>query len=204
MNNPKDSIWDDTEVMAQVEDLDFYEVDPFDVTHDLSYYGLELVLPVTDTRTLYLPCSWLGYIDYQERSNTDSDTIWDIGRTLSTYKVKISDFVEITEDQPFLYDYNNSGYPVPCYEYTFKTNQESDQPSLSTPLGQRIAQLNDILTNQLDPLVNDIISEFSGSILSDELTHLLGRLSVLLKEPSPNKFPSKTCYLRLFDPISNQ
>lgn len=117
MNNPKDSIWDDTEVMAQAEDFGFYEVDPFDVTHDPSYYGLELVLPVTDTRTLYLPCSWLGYIDYQERSNTDSDTIWDIGRTLSTYKVKISDFVEITEDQPFLYDYNNSGYPVPCYEY---------------------------------------------------------------------------------------
>lgn len=178
MNNTKESIWDDSEVMATV----------------------------TDTRTLYLPCSWLGYIDYQ--CVTDSDTIWDIGRTLSTYKVKISDFVEITEDQPFLYDYNNSGYPVPCYEYIFKDTRESDQqsikPSLDSTLGQRTAQLDDILTNQLESLVNDIISEFSGSILSDELTHLLARLSVLLKEDSPNKFPSKACYLRLFDPISNQ
>ena len=133
MNN---SIWDDTEVMAQAEDFDFYEVDPFDVTHDPSYYGLELVLPVTDTR---------------------------------------------------------------------ESDQQSIKPSLDSTLGQRTAQLDDILTNQLEPLVNDIISEFfSGSILSDELTHLLGRLSVLLKEDSPNKFPSKTCYLRLFDPISNQ
>ncbi len=75
----------------------------------------------TATRTLYLPCAWLGYIDYQ--CVTTPETIWEINSTLGAYKgygVKISEFVEITEDQPFLYDYNNSGHPVPCYEYIFK------------------------------------------------------------------------------------
>jgi hypothetical protein len=66
--------------------------------------------------------------------------------------------------------------------------ETTDQPSLDTPLGQRTAQLNDILTNQLEPLVNDIIDEFSGSILSDELDQLLDRLSVLLDDGT---IPSK-------------
>jgi hypothetical protein len=79
----------------------------------------------TATRTLYLPCAWLGYIDYQ--CVTDSETIWEINSTLGAYKgygVKISEFVEITEDQPFLYDYNGSGHPVPCYEYIFQDTRE--------------------------------------------------------------------------------
>jgi hypothetical protein len=170
----------------------------------------------TATRTLYLPCTWLGYIDYQ--CATDSETIWEINSTLGTYKgygVKISEFVEITEDQPFLYDYNGSGHPVPCYEYIFQDTREgyqpiepdllfavdnhvaevdetTDRPSLDSPSGQRTAQLNDILTNQLEPLVNDIINEFSGSILPDELDQLLDRLSVLLDDGTipPKRFRS--------------
>jgi hypothetical protein len=147
----------------------------------------------TATRTLYLPCAWLGYIDYQ--CATDSETIWEINSTLGAYKgygVKISEFVEITEDQPFLYDYNGSGHPVPCYEYIFQDTREGYQPSLDTPLGQRTAVLNDILTNQLEPLVNDIINEFSGSILPDELDQLLDRLSVLLDDGTipPKRFRS--------------
>jgi|688.fasta_scaffold06480_17 hypothetical protein len=79
----------------------------------------------TATRTLYLPCAWLGYIDYQ--CVTTPETIWEINSTLGAYKgygVKISEFVEITEDQPFLYDYNGSGHPVPCYEYIFQDTRE--------------------------------------------------------------------------------
>lgn len=108
----------------------------------------------TVTRTLYLPCSWLGYIDYQ--CVTDPDTIWEISRTLGKYKgygVKISDFVEIIEDQPFLYDYNNSGYPVPCYEYIFKT-RESDQSSIKPDLCFDCALLN--LSDQLTDLRDEI------------------------------------------------
>ncbi len=147
----------------------------------------------TATRTLYLPCTWLGYIDYQ--CAIDPETIWEINSTLGAYKgygVKISEFVEITEDQPFLYDYNGSGHPVPCYEYIFQDTREEYQPSLDTPLGQRTAVLNDILTNQLEPLVNDIINEFSGSILPDELDQLLDRLSVLLDDGTipPKRFRS--------------
>lgn len=68
----------------------------------------------------------------------------------------------------------------------------TDQPSLETPLGQRTAVLNDILTNQLEPLVNDIINEFSGSILPEELDQLLDRLSVLLDDGTipPKRFRS--------------
>lgn len=79
----------------------------------------------TATRTLYLPCAWLGYIDCQ--CWTDPEVIWEINSTLGWYRgygVKISDFVEIAEDQPFLYDYNNSGHPVPCYEYIFQDTRE--------------------------------------------------------------------------------
>jgi len=109
----------------------------------------------TVTRTLYLPCSWLGYIDYQ--CVTDPEVIWEISRTLGKYKghgVKISDFVEITEDQPFLYDYNNSGYPVPCYEYIFKDTRESDQPSIKPDLFFDCALLN--LGDQLTDLRDEI------------------------------------------------
>lgn len=154
----KESIWDDTEVELSAEDLGLYEIDPFDVTHDLGYYDLELVLPVTDTRTLYLPCKWLGYIDHQ--CVTDSDTIWQISRTLgkySGYGVKISDFLEITEDNPFLYDYDNSGYPVPCYEYVFKIIPESDQ---STDLCFDCALLN----------LGDQLTDFR-----DEITRLMNK-----------------------------
>jgi len=112
----------------------------------------------TVTRTLYLPCSWLGYIDYQ--CVTDPDTIWEISRTLGKYKgygVKISDFVEITEDQPFLYDYNNSGHPVPCYEYIFKDTRESDQPSIKPdPIVTKIAPGEYQLT-----LANELIYSIS-------------------------------------------
>ncbi len=66
------------------------------------------------------------------------------------------------------------------------------ETSLDSPSGQRTAQLNDILTNQLEPLVNDIINEFSGSILPDELDQLLDRLSVLLDDGiiPPKRFRS--------------
>ena len=86
----------------------------------------------------------------------------------------------------------DSDVKIAVDNHVAEVDETTDQPSLDSSSGQRTAQLNDILTNQLEPLVNDIINEFSGSILPDELDQLLDRLSVLLDDNTipPKRFRS--------------
>jgi hypothetical protein len=86
----------------------------------------------------------------------------------------------------------DSDVKIAVDNHVAEVDETTDQPSLDSSSGQRTAQLNDILINQLEPLVNDIINEFSGSILSDELDQLLDRLSVLLDDGTipPKRFRS--------------
>jgi hypothetical protein len=86
----------------------------------------------------------------------------------------------------------DSDVKIAVDNHVAEVDETTDRPSLDSPSGQRTAQLNDILTNQLEPLVNDIINEFSGSILPDELDQLLDRLSVLLDDGTipPKRFRS--------------
>ena len=86
----------------------------------------------------------------------------------------------------------DSDVKIAVDNHVAEVDKTTDQPSLDSSSGQRTAQLNDILTNQLEPLVNDIINEFSGSILPDELDQLLDRLSVLLDDGTipPKRFRS--------------
>jgi hypothetical protein len=53
--------------------------------------------------------------------------------------------------------------------------------SLDTPYGQRKARLNDLLDNQLKPLLKDINNDFEGSILSDNIAEAIDRLLVLIE-----------------------
>jgi hypothetical protein len=86
----------------------------------------------------------------------------------------------------------DSDVKIAVDNHVAEVDETTDRPSLDSSSGQRTAQLNDILINQLEPLVNDIINEFSGSILSDELDQLLDRLSVLLDDGTipPKRFRS--------------